>query len=244
MTYRSGVETAPPARFSPALHWLGVCALIGALTTFLNTILPRFYSATGFDERTALIHNPFYAFRQWVLLVHPAFTLLAALGLALALWHRTPGRAATGLIFAGVEKMTEFWLGVTILFVVNGVWKAGYLAAPNADVANALRAQIEGFNDILGGAYFLLWTMFILSTSLFASALSRRGRVEKWLVGTALVMIALTLLMIAGAYAGQGAWTEPISRWAYSPALTLHRIFIGVWLLREARALRPGGEPS
>ena len=230
-------STIARRRLAPALHGLGICALIGAGTTFLNTILPRLYSATGFDERMALIHNPFYALRQWVLLVHPAFTLLAALGLAMALWQRAPGRSATGLLFAFVEKMTEFWLGTIILFVVNGMWKARYLAAPDAAVAAPLRAQIETFGDILGGIYFLLWAMFIVSTALFASALSARVGLEKWIVATAAVMIALTLLMIAGQYAGQARWTEPIIRWAYSPALTVHRLIIGIWLIREARAL-------
>ncbi|HET9446685.1 MAG TPA: hypothetical protein VFO35_10525, partial [Steroidobacteraceae bacterium] len=156
---------------APALRVLGVCALIGALTTLLNTVLPNFYSASDFDSRMALIHNPMYALRQWVLLVHPAFTLLLALGLALALFVRAPGRAVSGLMFAGVEKMTEFVLGTLILFVVNAEWKSGYLATVGTPAAAGFRGQIETFNELLGGTFYLLWTMFILSTSLFCSAL-------------------------------------------------------------------------
>ena len=77
---------------APALRVLGICALIGALTTLLNTIAPSLYSATNFDSRMGLIHHPIYVLRQWVLLVHPAFTILLALGLAMALFARAPGR--------------------------------------------------------------------------------------------------------------------------------------------------------
>ena len=219
----------------PALRVLGWCAIVAALTTLINTVLPRFYSATGFDARTALIHNPFYAARQWVLLVHPAFTLMGALGLALAIWNRAPGRAAAGYSFAFIEKVTEFFLGVTILFVVNADWKASYLSATGTPAAATLRAQIEGFNDILGGAYFLLWVMFIISTTLFISAIEQRDRVARVLVFSGVATIGLTMCMMLGQYAGQQAWVNPLIAWTYPPALTAHRLCTGLWLIRESR---------
>ena len=85
---------AERAGLQGALMGLGVCALVGAGTTLANTLLPRFYSASGFDGRMALIDNPFYAARQWVLVAHPFFTLMLALGVAIALARRAPGRAA------------------------------------------------------------------------------------------------------------------------------------------------------
>lgn len=220
---------------SPALRVLGICALIGALTTFLNTMAPRFYAATSFESAAALIHHPVYTARQWVLLVHPVFTLLLPLGMALALWARAPGRAASGFTFAFVEKMTEFLLGVSILFVVDGVWKVEFLAAIDTPAAADSRGLIEAFNDLLDGFYFLLWAMFILSTALLTSALDRRDRLELAVIATAGLMIGLTLMMIVGDYAGQQSWTGPILKWAYGPGLTLHRLLIGLWLLREAR---------
>ncbi|HEY0626959.1 MAG TPA: hypothetical protein VGD10_09520 [Allosphingosinicella sp.] len=223
---------------APALRVLGICALIGALTTFLNTMAPPFYSADSFESSMALIHNPIYAMRQWVLLVHPVFTLMLPLGMAFALVRRAPGRAASGLIFAGVEKMTEFLLGVTILFVVNGVWKVDFLATMGTPAAAESRHLIETFNQWLNGIYFLLWAMFILSTGLLASALDRRDRLELSVIVTAGVMIVLTAMMILGNYAGQESWTTPVIQIAYGPLLTLHRALIGVWLLREARRLR------
>ena len=224
-----------PLLLSPALRVLGICALIGALTTLLNTTAPLFYDAEGFDESVRLIHHPVYAFRQWVLLVHPAFTLLLALGLALALFARAPGRASTGLAFASVEKMTEFLLGVTILFVVNGVWKEGYLSglgpAPPAD----LRVRIEVFYELLGGLFFLLWAMFILSTSLFVTAIGVTDRLGVAVASSGVATILLTLLMMLGMYAGQESWTRPIIASCYGPFLTVHRASIGIWLLRESR---------
>ena len=221
-----------------ALDALGVCALVGAATTLVNTVLPNFYSADGFDARVALIRDPFYAARQWVLLVHPAFTLLGALGVALALWRRSPGPAAAGYTFAFVEKLTEFLLGVTILFVVNGVWKARYLARRGSPAGDLLRARIEGFNDVLGGAYFLLWWMFILSTALLALGVARsrpRDVLARGFVWTGALTIGLTVCMMLGTFAGQEAWTAPLIRWCYPPLLTLHRGFMGLWLRRRAR---------
>jgi hypothetical protein len=228
------MRTVDP-RFAPALRGLGVCALVGAARTLINTTLPFFYAAEGFDARAALIRNPFYVARQWVLLVHPAFTLLLALGVALALANRAPGRAAAGVTFAGIEKMTEFLLGTSILFVVNGVWKVGYLAAADPAEAATFRGRIEHFNELLDGSFSLLWSMFILSTACFATALDPRRRLERWIVVSSAVMILLTTLMILGSFAGQDAWVQPLLGWTYAPGLTIHRLLIGLWLLRTAR---------
>ena len=224
-----------PIDIKPALRVLGICALIGALTTFLNTTAPRFYSATGFDEQAALIYNPIYAIRQWVLLVHPAFTLLLALGLLLALFNRAPGRSSAAFTFAFVEKMTEFVLGVLILFVVNGVWKEAYLAGEGPVAPDDLQLRIEVFYDLLGGLFFLLWVMFILSTGLFASCLKRSGFLNWTVIISAAVMIFLTAAMILGRYAGQSAWATPLIVIAYGPVLTVHRAAIGLWLIREIK---------
>ena len=223
---------------APALRGLGLCALAAALTTLLNTIAPLFYSASDFDGRMALIGNPFYVARQWVLLIHPAVTLLLALGLALALFERCTGRASAGLIFAGVEKMTEFVLGFLIIAVVNPVWKAGYLAASDPAVAPQLRLQLDLFGEIIGGLVYLLWTMFILSTALFALALDRhRGGIETLLFWSAAVAIGITVIMFFGDLFSLG-WTAPVVSWLYPPAMTAHRLLAGLWLLGRARELR------
>jgi len=222
-------------RLAGALGGLAVCALAAAVTTLTNTLLPFFYEASGFDARMALIGDPFYAARQWVLLVHPGFTLMLALGVALALKDRAPGRAAAALSFGFVEKMTEFLLGFTILVVVNGAWKAGYLAAAGGPEAALLRGKIETFYEVIEGAYPLLWAMFCLSTALYCSALPRRG-LEGWVVLTGALTIAITALMFAAGYLGQ-AWAQVVVDWTYSPALTAHRLLVAMWLLGEARRL-------
>ncbi|MEO0437662.1 MAG: hypothetical protein AAF098_12215 [Pseudomonadota bacterium] len=224
-------------KFTPALRGLGVCALFAALTTFLNTMAPKFYEANGFDAAAALIYNPIYAARQWILLVHPAFTLLLALGFTLAIFERSPGRASSGLAFAGVEKMTEFVLGVLILFVVNAQWKASYLVGDGSVSAEDLRGRIQIFYELLSGLYFLLWSMFILSTGLLVSALNRTDSLELAVILTAGLTILLTVFLILGRYAGMSAWTDSIVYWSYGPVLTVHRLLIGFWLLRQSSLL-------
>src|SRR5688572_3023010 len=222
---------------APALRVLGICALIGALTTLVNTIAPNFYSASDWDSRMALIHNPIYAVRQWVLLVHPAFTILLALGFAMALFARAPGRATSGLIFAGVEKMTEFVLGTLILFVINPAWKGGYLAALGTSGAAVFRERIEIFNELLGGTFYLLWPMFILSTALFGSALDRSRPLERWLYWSAMATVAVTAIMLVGSLADLERWSGPIVTWTYPPLMTAHRTLVGLWLLSLSRQL-------
>ncbi|MEM1340013.1 MAG: hypothetical protein AAGF96_19800 [Bacteroidota bacterium] len=218
-----------------ALKGLGICALIGGVTTFLNTMAPKFYKATGFDAQMELIYNPIYAARQWVLLVHPYVTLMLALGLLLALFHRGPGRTSSAFIFAFAEKMTEFLLGTLILFVVNGVWKTGYLAGDGLIPAQVYKSRIESFYDLLGGCFFLLWIMYILSTGLFAACLKWNNKKERLIVITSVVTILLTVCMMLGRYAGQSAWTTPFIKYGYGPILTLHRVLIGLWLIQEGR---------
>ena len=229
---------------APALRALGICALIGALTPLLNTVAPNFYSASDFDSRMALIHNPIYASRQWVLLVHPAFTILLALGFAMAVFARAPGRAASGLIFAGVEKMTEFVLGTLILFVVNAQWKAGYLASVGTPAAAVFRERIEIFNELLGGTFHLLWPMFMLSTALFCSALDRGRPLERWLYWSGMATVAITAIMLIGSLAGLERWSGPIVTWTYPPLMTAHRTLAGLWLLflsRQISSAAPAG---
>lgn len=220
---------------SPALRVLGICAIIGAATTAINTLLPNFYEATDFASAAALIHNPYYALRQWVLLVHPAFTLMFSLGLALALFTRAPGRASAAFVFAGVEKITEFVLGTLIIATVNPIWKAGFLAGDGAST-NLWRQKVEGFNELLGGSYYLLWSMFMLTTMLFASTLKRDRSVEGAFFWSALAISGLTAFMIIGAIA-KLSWAGDVLTWTYAPLLTLYRTLGGIWLLQTAARL-------
>jgi hypothetical protein len=219
------------ATMRPALFGLGIVGVAAAGTTLTNTVLPYFFEAQGFEARTALIYNPFYAARTWVLLFHPFFTLMLALGLALALKDRAPGRAAAAYSFAFVEKLVEFLLGFTILVVVNGAWKAGYLAG-GPDAAD-LKAKIQTFNQVIEGAYPLLWTMFILSTGLFSLSMRRTG-FELWVAVTGAITCLITALMFLGEYGGQ-AWANPIVEWTYPWTLTAHRLLAAIWLIRLSR---------
>jgi hypothetical protein len=216
--------------------WLGVCGVASSVTTVVNTVLPRFYSATGFDQQVALIDNPYYSARQWVLLVHPVFTLLGGLGMLLALWPRRPGLAAAGFLFAFVEKMTEFYLSTSIPLVVNAVWKRTYLTTTDAAVRSLMRARIQTFNDLLGGSYFLLWTAFIISTSLFAVALWSRERFARVTALTMAATVGLTVVLILGRFGGQAAWADPVIAVAYPPVLGGSRLLMGWWLIRLSRA--------
>lgn len=223
-------------RFRGALLGLGICGILSSLTTVTNILLPRFYPPPAdFDARIALLDNAFYMARQWILLVHPFLTLTGALGIVFYRFAEHPGKTLTGFVFAFAEKITEFFLGTTILFVVIGGWLRGYRDASDAAVKATLRGRAEAFYDYLDGAYFLLWVTFTIAAILYGLATRHGDRLEKTVSVFYFVTALLTVLMLAGEYAGQNAWVRPILLWTYAPALTLSRLLAGWMLVRAAR---------
>ncbi|HEY0142867.1 MAG TPA: hypothetical protein VGF48_18345 [Thermoanaerobaculia bacterium] len=216
-----------------ALWGLGLCGVLSSLTTVTNILLPRFYAPPAdIDARVALLDNGFYMARQWILLVHPFLTLTGALGILLYKFAEHPGKTLTGFVFAFAEKITEFFLGTTILFVVLDQWIRGYGAATDVAQKLAFRGRVEAFYQYLEGAYFLLWVTFTISAILYGLALRRQHR---WVSLFYFVTALLTVLMLAGDYAGQRAWTQPILLWTYAPALTTSRFLAGWMLMRHAK---------
>lgn len=228
-----------------ALVALGICGVLSSITTVTNILLPRFYAPPAdFDARVALLDNSFYMARQWILLVHPFLTLTGALGILLYKFAEHPGKTLTGFIFAFAEKITEFFLGTTILFVVLGLWVRGYGAATDAAVKATLRGRAEAFYDYLDGAYFLLWVTFTISTVLYGLATRNGDRLERTVSALYFVTAAITVLMLIGEYAGQNAWVRPIIFWGYAPLLTASRLLAGWMLIVRGRSARSGGATS
>lgn len=213
-----------------ALWGLGLCGVLSSITTVTNILLPRFYPPPAdFETRVALLDNGFYMARQWILLVHPFLTLTGALGILLYKFSEHPGKTLTGFLFAFAEKITEFFLGTTILFVVLGQWVRGYGAATDAAQKLIYRGRAEAFFQYLEGAFFLLWVTFTISAVLYGLAL----REHRWVSLFSFITALLTVLMLLGDYAGQAAWTRPIILWGYAPALTTSRFLAG-WMLMRA----------
>lgn len=217
-----------------ALWGLGLCGVLSSITTVTNILLPRLYTPpANFDARVALLDNGFYMARQWILLVHPFLTLTGALAIVFWKFTQHPGKTATGFVFAFAEKITEFFLGTTILFVVLGQWVRGYGATSDAAQKAILRGRAEMFFEYLDGAYFLLWVTFILSAVLFGLA----TREHRWVSGFYFLTAAITLVMLAGEYAGQNAWARPIVLWTYAPALTTSRLLAGLMVMRASKEI-------
>jgi hypothetical protein len=223
-----------------ALLGLGICGVLSSITTVTNILLPRFYTPPAdFDGRVALLDNAFYMARQWILLVHPFLTLTAALGILFYRFAEHPGKTLTGFVFAFAEKITEFFLGTTILFVVLGNWVRGYGAATDAALKATLRGRTEAFYDYLDGAYFLLWVTFTISAVLYGLATRTGARLERTVSAFYFLTAAITLLMLIGEYAGQNLWVRPIILWGYAPLLTTSRLLAGVMLISAASKIPP-----
>lgn len=217
-----------------AIWGLGLCGVLSSLTTVTNILLLRFYPpVTDFDVRVTMLSNGFYMARQWILLVHPFLTLTGALGVALYVFREHPGKSLTGFLFAFTEKITEFFLGMTMLFVVLGIWVRGYGATTDPARKAILRERTEVFFEYRDGAFVLLWVTFTLAAVLYALALRKGGRYERVVALTYAAAAVLTVLMLIGEYAGQNAWVSPIILWTYAPVLTANRLLAGLMLMRR-----------
>ncbi|HYO77845.1 MAG TPA: hypothetical protein VE010_15405 [Thermoanaerobaculia bacterium] len=219
-----------------ALLGLGVCGVLSSLTTVTNILLPRFYTPPAdFAGRVALLENGYYMARQYILLVHPFLTLTGALGILFYKFAEHPGKTLTGFVFAFAEKITEFFLGTTILFVVLAKWVKGYGETADSALQATLRGRAEMFYDYLGGAYFLLWVTFTIAAVLFGLATRNGGRLERVVSVFFFITAVLTVLMLIGEYGGQNTWVRPILLWCDAPALTTSRLLAGWMLIQAAR---------
>jgi hypothetical protein len=216
-----------------ALRLAAICAALTAFTTFLLWLLPRFVPpATDFAARIALHENSWYLARLWVNFTHNWLALFGYIGAAAILARRAPGYAAGGLAMFGIWATTELIGIAVIIFGVNRTWRAGYAAAGEAEQAS-LRTLLTGWDAVWDGMFFVLLVAFLLGSLLFGlAALKGRGleRLVGWLmIGGAL----LTALIMAGEYAGVG-WANQISDATYPFLQPASRLFMGVWIWREA----------
>jgi hypothetical protein len=207
-----------------------ICSFISAGTTLLLIFLPKFYGpADSIDARVALIHHPLWQLRAWSYLLHPFFTLTAALGVAVALRHSTPGRIVAGflgfLLWAFTEAAQQ-----TLTLVVYRRWAAAY---PQADAAGreVLQLQIASYDNLWDAMFLLLLLGFFAGNMLYGGA-TIRGHGLTRLIGIFYFGAAfLTLLIISREL--NGPTLPPIvETWLYPLLQPAARFTIGIWLWR------------
>ena len=218
-------------RFSASFYRAtAVCSFISAVTTLLLIFLPKFYGpADSIDARVALIHHPLWQLRAWNYLFHPFFTLAAALGVAVALRHSTPGRIVAGFLCFLLWGFTEAGQQALTLMVYRR-WAAAY---PQADAAGreVLQLQIASYDNLWDAMFLLLLIAFFAANILYGCA-TIPGQGLTRLIGIFYFGAAfLTLSIISNELSGP-ALPPSLEAWIYPLTQPAARFCIGLWLWR------------
>lgn len=207
-----------------------ICSFISVITTLCLIFLPKIYgSPASFDDRMALVQNPFWQLRAWAYLVHPFITLTAALGVAVALRRVAAGLMVPGFLGFMLWGFTE--AGQQCLtFALFRRWATQYAAA-DAITRDTLHANIMFYGALWDAMYLLLLIAFLVGNVLYGIAtLHGHGltRIIGWFYFAAAF---LTLTILSGELRGP-TLPDMISAWLYPLLQPAARFLIGVWLWR------------
>lgn len=226
--------------FPPSFYRVaGIASILSAATTLGLIFLPDLFAAQpdGLAGRMQRVTDPAYQLRAWVYLVHPFLAFTAALGVAMAMRHRSPGLALAGLLGYFLWALTEAGQQSLTLFAFDD-WRRAWLAGdPAVRATMELRAAV--YDGLWEAAYSLLLFGIILGSSFFAAMLLRMPDRLSRVVGGFYLLAAVQSILIQSGELGGAVLPDSVGFWIYPTTQPLARILIGVWLLRVARQ----GEP-
>ena len=213
-----------------------VCSVVSAVTTLALIFLPEWYAAgEGFESRMARVNDPAYRLRSWAYLVHPFFTWMAALAIALRIRRSAAALATVGLAGFSLWALTEAGQQAMTLLVFDG-WRTAYLAGDEVVRATMpLRTAI--YDGLWDGMYFLLLIGFLVGNVPFSLAMWRGRGLTRVLSVLYAGAAALTLLILVGELKGP-TLPETFGFWLYPAIQPLARALIGVWLWKHADETR------
>jgi len=217
------------ARF---LRVAAVCSMLSVVTTLMLIFLPEFFaSAQGFEARIARVHETAYRWRAWAYLLHPFIALTAALGIAIAIRHRSPVLALFGALGFIWWAFTEASQQTLTLFAFDR-WRVAYDAADEATRA-AIRINALMYDGIWDGMYMLLLIAFAIGNACFGAALLAKTGLARVVGGFMLAACVLTVCLFINEL-GISLVPASVLEWSYPAIQPLGRLLIGVWLWRES----------
>jgi hypothetical protein len=217
----------------------GAASILSAITTLGLIFLPELFAdePDGLAGRMRRVTDPAYQLRAWTYFIHPFLAFTAALGVAMALRHRSPGLALAGLLAFFLWAFTEAGQQSLTLFAFDD-WRRAWLAGdPAVRATMEVRAAI--YDGLWEAAYSLLLFGIILGSSFFAAILLRIPDRLSRAVGGFYALAAIQSILLQSGELGGPVLPESIAFWVYPATQPLARLLIGAWLLRVARQ----GEP-
>jgi hypothetical protein len=229
-------------QFHPSFYKsAAVCSVLSAITTLGLIFLPRFFGPVeGFEARMGRVHDPMYALRSWVYLVHPFLTFTAALAVAMRIRKLASAAALIGLLGFALWAFTEAGQQTLTLFAFDK-WRVAYVTADELTRAQ-IRTNTMMYDGLWDAMYFLLLIGFTIGNTCFGVVLARGHGLTRVVGYFFFAAVALTLTYIAGEL-GLPPVPEALETWAYPAIQPLGRTLIGVWLWRAATEddALPGG---
>jgi len=214
-----------------------IASLLSAITTAILIYGPEAETVSDFAAIAELHDDPLYLYKRWILFFHPQFAFVASIGVAVALFRKSPVLISVGLFYLAVWAITEMTQQAYTIDALNQYWRPAYLGAGNTTDTAAYYAMLKGFEGISNSMYFVLLFGFGAGTFLFGFAFLSSNIIERC-IGIVLIFIGtLSLSAFFGSYAGPSSITD-VTGWIYEHLYgvvqTGIRIAVGVWLWRFA----------
>ena len=206
------------------------CALATALTTLAIHLLPELWAgADTFEEQLRLRHNPIYAARLWVVILHCLLVVVSMAAVGARRLRAAPalvGLGFLGFLFFAVTEMLRTSLAI---FALNRTWRAGYEVAADEATRAALRATIGAFSGVNAALFFLFSTAFLVGLVCYGFALLRAEGGEQKVGALLLSWAALSLPGYVDTVTG-GQTISVYFDWTGPYFQPVARALIGVWL--------------
>lgn len=217
----------------------GTCSLLGALTTGLLEFLP--VSSASHAGNSLLLHkDSLYLARLWILFLHPQFNFIAALGIAVVLFRKSPALVLTGGFFLLVWAIAEMLQQALLIDALNQFWRPAYLGAADAMSRDIYLTLIKGTDALSDSQYFVVLYAFGLGTFFYGLALIRETGRIKWL-GLAILFIGvLSLCAFLRYYLGIDWLASPVDwlyKWIHGYLQILVRVAMALYLFSLAGKL-------
>ena len=224
--------------FTPQFFRFGaVCAVVTALTTLVVHIVPNLWAdATTFEQQVALRLDPIYLAQRWTILLHCALVILSMFALGAAKLRTAPALVSFGFLGYLCFGFTEIVRTSISIFAVNRTWRAGYAAATDDGTRERFQSLIAAYGGINNALFFVFYTSFLIGLVCYGLAFLRsEGRKSN----LGLLFAAWSLLSVP-AFIDAITGTESLGRnfeWVGPYFLPLARLYVGVWLWKNAERL-------
>lgn len=213
------------------------CAVLTALSTLVVHIVPNLWAdATTFEQQVALRLNPIYMAQRWTILVHCALVIISMFILGAAKWRNAPALVSFGFLGYLFFSFTELLRTSISIFAVNRTWRAGYAAATDDAMRERFQALLAAYGGINQAFFFIFYTGFFIGLICYGLAFLRtEGRKSQ----LGILFLVWALLDVPG-FIDTVAGTQrfgPYFEWVGPYFLPLARLYVGVWLWKNAESL-------